>query len=305
MRNIIEVIKSMINEASEMHQRERQLTLESVRVCGRLYQFRAHVTAGLTMDEFALRIGLTPDVYAKRAKAYQLMTRFPRVRAMVESGEMAITSVAALHGKITDANQARLLEAVANKSKREVERVAARITPGGDWIEGEAEVELKIVVKESDMAKIQRAREVLSHGGKVPVTVEVLMKAIEDLLERRDPVRKAGRAVARDEKSESRWGVRGQRGEDGKDRVAVRPGAARSSIPARVRHQVILRDQARCTWVNPDGTRCPERMMIELDHIIPWRNGGQHTVSNLTCRCRHHNAYRAEMELGRPLLERG
>jgi hypothetical protein len=128
MNSVIEVIKVLIAKASELHQRERALTLESVRVCGRLYHFRAHINAGLTMDEFARRIGLTPDVYAKRAKAHQLMERFPRVRQMVESGELAITSVATLYPKLTEANEKMLLDAVAHKTKREVERLAARIT---------------------------------------------------------------------------------------------------------------------------------------------------------------------------------
>jgi hypothetical protein len=38
-------------------------------------------------------------------------------------------------------------------------------------------------------------------------------------------------------------------------------------IPAAVRHQVWLRDQGQCTHMHLDGSRCQEKMMIELDHI--------------------------------------
>jgi hypothetical protein len=254
MQGIIEIVKDLIHKACETHQRERQLTLESVDLCGRLYHFRAHIIAAMTMDDFAGRIGLTPDVYAKRAKAAHLMERFPRVRRMVASGELAITSVAALYPKITPANETTLLDAVAHKPKREVERLLTRITPAGEWISGEAEVELKLVLKESDIKKIERAREVLSHGGKVPVTVDVLMKAIEELLERRDPLRKAELSVARNSA-----GARTDSGHFERQTEPLRPGAKRPAIPARVRHLVVLRDQAPCTWFYPDGTRYPGR----------------------------------------------
>ena len=81
MPSVLEILNDLIIKASEMHQRERQSTLESVELCGCLVRFRAHVNAGMTMDEFARRIGLTPDIYAKRAKAANLMHRFPRVTA--------------------------------------------------------------------------------------------------------------------------------------------------------------------------------------------------------------------------------
>jgi len=296
MHDIVEVIKHLIDNASELHQRERQLTLESVEVCGRLYHFRAHINLGMTMDDFARRIGLTPDVYAKRAKAARLMSLFPRIRQMVQSGELALTSVAALYPKITAANEKTLLDAVSHQPKRDVERLAARITPSGEWTEGEAEVELKLVLKESDMKKIERAREVLSHGGKVPVTVEILMQAVEELLERRDPMRKAERAAARASAAAQ------EDPEASKQPAhAVRPGAKRPAVPADVRHQVMLRDRAQCTWVNTSGTRCPERLVLEMDHLVPWRRGGVHSTQNLTLRCRAHNQHRAEVEMGRPL----
>ena len=166
-------------------------------------------------------------------------------------------------------------------------------------------LELKLVVTESDMRKINRAREVLSHGGKIPVTVDVLMKAVEELLERRDPLRKAERAAAKASTEALAPDARAdQRDSDGRP-GASRPGTSRPAIPARVRHQVMLRDHAQCTWVNPDGTRCPERFNVEFDHVVPWRQGGGHSAENLKLACRLHNQHRAEVEMGRPLREGG
>jgi len=44
---------------------------------------------------------------------------------------------------------------------------------------------------------VERLAARITHGGKVPVTVDILMQAVEELLERRDPLRKAERAAAR------------------------------------------------------------------------------------------------------------
>jgi hypothetical protein len=236
MSTFFETIKCLIHRASELHQRERQLTLESVELCGNLYRLRAHLAAGISMDEFARRIGLTPDVYAKRAKAAQLMKRFPRVRTMVDSGELAITSVAALYAKLTPANETMLLNAVANQPTREVERLVARITHAGEWIQGEAEIELRLTLKESDIEKIERAREVLSHSGKIPVTVEVLMKAVEELLERRDPLRRAERTErmkrAKEAQGREPAATSSAPASTGETACARRPGAKRPAIPA-------------------------------------------------------------------------
>ncbi|MEZ4755098.1 MAG: HNH endonuclease signature motif containing protein [Bdellovibrionota bacterium] len=36
---------------------------------------------------------------------------------------------------------------------------------------------------------------------------------------------------------------------------------------------------------------------LELDHIVPFAEGGQHTVDNLRVLCRAHNQYLAEQSL--------
>jgi len=52
----------------------------------------------------------------------------------------------------------------------------------------------------------------------------------------------------------------------------------REPISEAVRHQVWRRDQGRCV-------DCGSRENLELDHIIPWSEGGSNTVRNLELRC--------------------
>jgi hypothetical protein len=104
------------------------------------------------------------------------------------------------------------------------------------------------------LALLDRAREVLSHGGHVPKNAEVVISALGDLLEHRDPLRKAERAKQRQEKKEQ--------GKNSEERVApgrtpteivvpdsvtpeVKPTAKkhRSAIPMAVRHEVWSRTE--------------------------------------------------------------
>jgi len=52
-------------------------------------------------------------------------------------------------------------------------------------------VELRVKLTRSQLETLDRAREVLAHGGHVPSLPEIMVKALGDLLDRGDPLRKA------------------------------------------------------------------------------------------------------------------
>ena len=74
-------------------------------------------------------------------------------------------------------------------------------------------------------------------------------------------------------------------------------------IPAAVRRTVFERDSNRCSYVDANGTRCPETQRLEFHHLKPFAKGGDHCTSNLTLRCAAHNALAAEEDFGRELIE--
>jgi hypothetical protein len=75
-------------------------------------------------------------------------------------------------------------------------------------------------------------------------------------------------------------------------------------IPASVRRVVAMRDDERCTYVDNAGRRCAETHCLEFHHLTPFARGGEHKLSNLTLRCRAHNAMAAEEDFGRERMER-
>ena len=88
-------------------------------------------------------------------------------------------------------------------------------------------------------------------------------------------------------------------------RVAVTAGAiiaglAKRSrhVPAAVAREVYWRDCGCCTFCAANGQRCSATRLLELDHIIPWAEGGASTVENLRLRCRAHNQHGARKYFG-------
>ncbi len=60
-------------------------------------------------------------------------------------------------------------------------------------------------------------------------------------------------------------------------------------IPAHIQHQVILRDQSRCTHRTREGIRCPNTRWLEVHHIHGFAQGGLHDLENLTTLCSSHH----------------
>jgi hypothetical protein len=74
-------------------------------------------------------------------------------------------------------------------------------------------------------------------------------------------------------------------------------------IPAAVRRAVAMRDGERCTYVDATGRRCIETHRLEFHHLRPFACNGSHAPSNITLRCRAHNALAAEDDFGTDLME--
>jgi hypothetical protein len=55
------------------------------------------------------------------------------------------------------------------------------------------------------------------------------------------------------------------------------------------------RDGGKCTWVSvKTGKKCDSEHLLEVDHIIPWSEGGGNEPENLRLLCRTHNQLRNE-----------
>src|SRR5690606_5661801 len=99
--------------------------------------------------------------------------------------------------KITKANADIFAQEMVGKSERAVRELVASVNRDGSRNERETLFDLRLKLTKRQLEVLDRAREVLSASGKVPSEEETLVRALEDLLEKRDPMRKAARAAQR------------------------------------------------------------------------------------------------------------
>jgi len=70
----------------------------------------------------------------------------------------------------------------------------------------------------------------------------------------------------------------------------------RSRLPANwpaIRVEILKRDGHRCTWLFRPGQRCPKRIDLQVDHIIP---NDDHSPSNLRTLCETHHNWKSARE---------
>ena len=303
-------LNGLIATAKSLHADERIISLLSIRLVGLLAEQNAAVNANMSQDSFAHYIGLTPDQFWKRSQAYRVIRKFPQFGAMIERGEAYASHVAMLSNKITDANADVLASGIQNKSTREVRDFIASVTGDGKILpEAATFVDLKLRLSKSQLNTLERAREILAHGGHVPSTEDLVMQALTELVDRRDPVKKAQRVVNKIEQklslveSESTALKQGGLADEATALKQGRQKFVRVRVSAATKHNVWNRDKGYCTHELHKGYPCGSRMMLELDHIIPVAKGGTNILENLTLKCRQHNHWSAVQAFGQDHMD--
>ncbi len=121
---------------------------------------------------------------------------------------------------------------------------------------------MHVTVSRRFLAKLEKARDALSHSHPGASEEEVLEAGL-DLILARDAKRKG--LVERPQKK-------------------ARPSGP-DHIPASVKRAVWTRDQGRCQFPVESGGICGSTYRLELDHIEPEARGGPATVENLRLAC--------------------
>ena len=80
-----------------------------------------------------------------------------------------------------------------------------------------------------------------------------------------------------------------------------KPLPGRRPLPARVKHEVVLRDENQCTFVSSQGRRCSEKRWLSGHHIKEVSRGGLNEVGNIQLLCSGH--HRMKHQVPRDPLE--
>ncbi len=181
--------------------RERNITLEVALLIGLLESQNAAVNLGLGKKEnLALSLGLSEDAYRKRAQAGRVLIAFPQFIDLVKRGVTFISHLGGLSAKITVKNADIFYRELPGKTEREVRELTASVNKDGSRSKINPLFDLRLRFTKEQIERLDRAREVLSATGRMPSEEEAILKSLEDLLEKRDPLQKAERAEQRAQK---------------------------------------------------------------------------------------------------------
>ncbi len=64
-------------------------------------------------------------------------------------------------------------------------------------------------------------------------------------------------------------------------------------IAKETKRRIFHRAEGRCEFISADGKRCESQHQLEIDHKVPWSQGGSNDENNLQVCCKTHNSFRA------------
>ncbi|MEK7790651.1 MAG: HNH endonuclease signature motif containing protein, partial [Deltaproteobacteria bacterium] len=147
--------------------------------------------------------------------------------------------------------------------------------------------------------KIERAKEILRHKFHEGKFEDIFNQALEDLLEKRDPMRKIERIKKKGlSETGAEIGIKKSTNHSTARHFLSENGLRHRYIPQEIKRKVWVRDGGKCSYESPNGKRCDERGFLQLDHVQPWAFGGKSSEENLRILCGEHNRWRAEMIFG-------
>jgi hypothetical protein len=157
--------------------------------------------------------------------------------------------------------------------------------------------------------KLERLAEVL--GIKCPRNhlEQILTRALDIALEKKDPQRKLERKRRQEARKESRTPVAQKKAtvspREEKTRPEARPhGFPSRHVPADVQARMFERAGYQCEYRGPDGARCTCRTGLQVEHVRPFAVYRAHEEEYLRVFCPAHNQYAARRYYGRAFMER-
>ncbi|MFZ5892862.1 MAG: HNH endonuclease [Myxococcota bacterium] len=245
------------------------------------------------------RLDYSEDEAGKRVRVTRLARDVPQVLDELRGGHIHLTGLFLLAPHVTRENADELLGEARGKSRRQIERLLAAhfprpnveesVTPtgtarGADRLKplSASAVLVQFTASSEFYAKIERARELLSHSIPGGELAAVLERAVEELIQREEKHR-LGAGVPR-------------------KRRPLKEGSRH--VPVEVARAVWERDGAQCSFIDAEGRRCTERRFITIEHKVPFARGGAPTLENLCLLCSPHNSYTAELAFGAEHIDR-
>ena len=309
---------NIITRLQNLRRREHESTVGIIELLVQCSREKAYLEHGCsTLWEFLKReLNYSPAAASRRYKAMKCAEKFPQVIGMLRKHQLSLSTLAlaeSLLGEVSD--PVELLDRLAGKSHREVERMVAlerpvpskpkevvrrvavkakepklRVDPlfAAPATAPPAPVEERVTLRTSLSADsfeaFEMARAIVSRKHPGATVEDVLNELIGFYLKQKAPKERPAKSTKA-----------GGKTQEPQTRTTPQTGLRTRHIPAAIRDRVMLRDRQRCTFISKSGRPCHSTHNLQIDHIKPFALGGTHDPENLRVLCAAHNRYVARM----------
>lgn len=320
----------LLSQAQQLSRIERECVVDLIARLSVIDESRAFKPRYRSMFDYCLReLGFSEPVAYGRIRVARLVQKVPDLLDRLRLAPIPLAHLERIAAHLTRENMEEILPRLSSMSFREVDRLAASLSPRPDTADcvrrlpaPATEPEPAAAVPDPGATSVRRSSDdlVLSAEPEIvvaPASVEpkdesdylskdrvlfrftgshglmVLLKALADLLARKyQPVRLEH--VVLEAALALRREIDPASQQD--ERRPIMTGTRH--IPRWVKRIVARRDGNRCAFVDEKGCRCQETRYLEYDHIIPWALGGRSDdPQNIRQCCRAHNQARARGEV--------
>jgi hypothetical protein len=301
---------NIIARLKTLRHREHECTVEIIESLVQCNREKAYLEHGCSkLWDFLVReLNYSNAAASRRYKAMKCAERFPQVIGMLRAHELSLSTLAQAESLLGEVNNPdELLERLAGKSHREVERVVAMERP---MPRKPKEIVRRVAVKPR-----QSSAPLLETPATEPVEERVTLRT--SLSTKKFKAFEEARAiVSRKHPGASVEDVFNEMVEfylkhkAPKERKPAKTKPRTRHIPVATRDHVMLRDKQRCTFKSRSGRKCGSAHNIQIDHIKPFAIGGTHDPENLRVLCAAHNRHEArrvfdELSLPAPEVTEG
>ncbi|MBD3179440.1 MAG: DUF222 domain-containing protein [Candidatus Latescibacteria bacterium] len=325
--------RKLLEDLACLNNRERRLKVRILLYLREIDRRKLYLEEGYSsMFDFCTEhLGYSRSAACRRIRVARCMGRYPEIAAMLQAGEINITTLSMVSGILNDDNYEEILKKISNRSKRDVEifisgfnpqreirdRVrpvcvlkpaAGKSTPtGGSRINRKNYVKSEIksdstpdVGSKDTRLEVERRFEIRFSAG------EDFMKKLEkvkSLLSRKYP-RGVNLELMFEELLDNYLDQNDPERREADNNIKINKLKRTRHIPRNIKDKVYRRDGGRCSFVGKSGRRCSSRWNLQYDHIIPYAKGGDNSPDNLRLLCARHNRLMAEREYGSDKIKR-
>ncbi|MDG0815921.1 HNH endonuclease [Bdellovibrio svalbardensis] len=302
--------EELLRKTQELVSQERHIQAELLHYLKEIERRKLFLERGYgsLFDFVAKELGYSESSAYRRIQAMRLLKDLPEVEKQIIDGSLTLTSAAQVQAFFRNEqknnqtpprfDKKKVLQAVQNKSSREVEKHLLELNPNnlpiGEKVKqvSDTRVEIRLVIPAELKEKMDQLKLLLSHVHPEMNYQQLIEYLSSKALLQLDPEQTKPRSRATPA-PKVKMGVSSKE-------MGLNSKAERNRyVPEALRRLIFKRDNSCCSYVDPKSKkRCDSKYQIQIDHIVPFALGGQTTESNLRLLCASHNRWRAEKTFG-------